>query len=62
MDLDNQYYECLYLIFLKTFLIFFQIENMKNKKVFKQSTVNDERDEEAKKVEKNKYMAEKSTG
>ena len=59
MDLDNQYFECVYLIFiLKSFNLFFRFKKSKIK-TFSKSIINSEKNKGAKKVEKSKYVAEK---
>ena len=59
MDLDNQYFECVYLIFiLKSFNLFFRFKKSKIK-TFNKSIINGEQHKGAKKVEKSKYVAEK---
>ena len=50
---------CLLDFCFKVFLTLFQIAKSKKKKAFNQSTVIGALHEEAKKVEKNKYVAEK---
>ena len=59
MDLDNQYFECVYLIFiLKSFNLFFRFKKSKIK-TFSKSIINSKQHKGAKKVEKGKYVAEK---
>ena len=51
---------CLLDFYFKIFLTLFQIVKWKNKKVFNEAIINGKRHEEAKKVEKSEYAAEKS--
>ena len=50
MDLENQYFDCVYLIFiLKPIQLCFQIQKLKKKMILNQSIINGKQHEEAKK-------------
>ena len=60
MDLDNQYSEYVYLIFiLKSFRFCIQIVKSKKKQAFNQTVINGEQHKEARETEKRKFVTEK---